>query len=41
MNEDKDIWDTLLTEDRVKSVVFENSSTLKEARYDSVMKALR
>ena len=44
MNEENDIWDTLLTADdkqsRVKSVIFENSSTLKEARYDSLMKAL-
>ena len=44
MNEEKDIWDTLLNVDdkqsRVKSVIFENSSTLKEARYDSLMKAL-
>lgn len=43
MDEEKDIWDTLLTADdksRVKSVIFENSSTLKEARYDSLMRAL-
>jgi len=45
MSEEKDIWDTLLSEEspsspRIRSVIFQDSSTLKEARYDSLMKAL-
>ena len=44
MKEEDDIWETLLAADdkrsRVKSVIFENSSILKEARYDDLMKAL-
>jgi len=45
MSEDKDIWDALLGSEKPEAprkqyVIFEDSSILKDARYDSLMQTL-